>query len=1118
MVGSSKVSPSQDMESVNCKSYSNSPHDNAAQKFASNKVVTSKYTFYSFLPRNLYEQFSRLANVYFLLISCLQLFTTLSPTSKWSTAGPFILILVLNMIREIWEDSKRHKADDEVNNRLVEVIRENGSTESIPWKSVALGDIVWVKCNHEFPADVVLLSSTGDQGMCYIDTCNLDGETNLKIRNSLAFTASLNDPLKISQLKGHFEYETPNNRLYTFNGKFVRPAADDVPVDNENILLRGATLRNTQSIFGQVVYTGAQSKIMMNSQKGRVKISNIEHTVNRLLLGILLFELIVVSAATIGMASWVSSNRDAWYLPYVKNQTTANNFEGWITFLLLMNNYVPISLYISMELAKTVQGQQMNWDIEMYHEETDTPALTRTTNLNEELGQIQYIFSDKTGTLTQNVMEFRKCFINQTSYGFGTTEIGLAAAARGTNVQMDQDPTAIEAERNKDPNKAQLHRDPKIAFDDIRLLQRYREGGSEGESINDFMRVLSVCHTVVPEGDLTDPSKILYQAESPDEGALSGFAKAMGWFFCGRTSTHTTVDVHGKKEEFEILNINKFNSARKRMSVVCRTPERKIMLYCKGADNVMLERIAPNQRQRSVMESALTHYANEGLRTLVLGKREITESTWEEWNKVHHAASTALVDRDGALERAAEDIEKEMIIVGATAIEDKLQVGVPDAIATLAQGGIKIWVLTGDKQETAENIGFACRLLREDMEINYINGSSDDEVKRQLDHILQKNENYIGKETEHLALIVDGKSLLVLMEEAELSKTLLTVAKMCKAVIACRVSPNQKREIVTMVRHGVQPEPMTLSIGDGANDVPMIMEAHVGVGISGNEGLQAVRSADYAIAQFRFLKRLMLIHGRNNYRRVAEVVLYSFYKNMTLVTSLFLYNSYNGWSGTAIYASIVLICFNVAYTFLPIIFYGFLERDVNDTTALNNPQLYIPGQRREGFNATVMLTWMLNAIVHCVFVFFLPTAAFAATGVVDLGVYGTTVMHSLVIAVNVRLFLEENYISWISHLVIFVSIALFYFVVGVASNMPLSLTLFDVNLFYGVGKLSFEDVMFYMSTLLTVVVCNSFDVAGLYMARTFFPTPTYIIQERERGYGLKFYSAGDDSVNEVAVR
>ena len=1110
---------------MNRRSHCNAPGQNAEENGGtiSNEITTSKYTAVTFLPKNLQEQFERMANVYFLLISCLQVFTSLSPTSKYSTLSPFSFVLMLNMVREAWEDRARHKADQEVNGRTVEVVRPSGKMESVAWRDLVLGDLVRVRINNEFPADLVLLSSSfhGD-GLAYIDTCNLDGETNLKICSSLPQTKAISTSSQAATLEGFFEFEPPNNRLYTFNGKLVCPGQPDAPVDNNNILLRGAMLRNTEWIFGQVLYVGPESKIMMNSRKGRNKSSNVEETVNYLVFGMLVVLLIVVSAATMCMSqSWNSEAiAGSWYIPYASGLSSTEEIEGWITFLLLLNNYVPISLYVSMEFAKAVQGLQINWDLEMFHAETDTAALARTTNLNEELGQIEYILTDKTGTLTQNVMEFRKCFIDGVSYGFGTTEIGMAASARGVTVGQDADTEALEAEATADPDRAQVHRDTALNFDDCRLLQHYHGGGPKARAIQDFFRVLSVSHTVIPAGDLNDPHTIVYQAESPDEAALSLFAKALGWFFCGRTSLKVSVNVHGTMEvcmhvylciyvrlrahmhayiihrcdvrssqcvqgiyvmiddihthahtqEFDILNVNKFNSTRKRMSVVCRTPEGKIMLYCKGADNVMIDRLAPGQQTVSKMKSALAHYGTEGLRTLVVAQRELSGPQWTAWNKVHLAALTALSDRESALELAAEQIEKDMMLVGATAVEDKLQEGVPDTIAMLGRAGIKIWVLTGDKMETAENIAFACRLLNTEMQLHRIVADGVDSVPAELKRALDINKEYIGKATEHLALIIEGKALMEIMDSEELTEDLLLLGQMCKAVVACRVSPDQKRQMVSMVRNGIKPDwrrwqeqqhrnlaeyrPMTLAIGDGANDVPMIMEAHVGVGISGNEGLQAVRSADYAIAQFRYLQRLLLVHGRNNYIRVARLVIYVFYKNTVCVTALFLYNIYSGWSGTTIFPSFLLMCYNVFFTGVPVIVYGFMEQDVSPDSALMFPQLYIPGQRKACFNFEVACSWGLNALVHTLIVFLIPIGALGEAATEDIYVAGSIIMMALVVGINMRLVLMENHISYISHLAVGCSILLVLLVMLLMSSALTPwgnpATTFDIHLYYGV--------------------------------------------------------------------
>eukprot|EP00741_Cyanophora_paradoxa_P005050 tig00000851_g4892.t1 len=568
---------------------------------------------------------------------------------------------------------------------------------------------------------------------------------------------------------------------------------------------------------------------------------------------------------------------------------------GWVTFLILYNNLVPISLYVSLELVKIYQARLMESDGTMYHDESDTPASARTSNLNEDLGQIRYIFSDKTGTLTRNEMEFKKCSIGGVAYGQLEDEGPLlkqpARPAVGSSLLSGRATAASDA-----GVAAQFD------FADTRLLGHVREAHENAARIDDFLRALAVCHTVIPERG-HDAAHIVYQASSPDEGALMTAAKCLGYGFRGRTARSVTITVFGREETYEVLATCEFNSARKRMSVIVRTPEGRIVLYTKGADTVIFERLNAAAAGKEALLEHLNDFATEGLRTLVIGRREIAQAEYDEWSRTFLAAATALDGREAKLDAAAELIEKELVLVGATAIEDKLQEGVPDAIATLAAAGIKIWVLTGDKVETAINIGFSCRLLTDKMVLIVINEETKKDVRESL---LSKREQYkelIGFESENLAVIVDGKALRFVMEEKELMELFLTICKICKAVVACRVSPLQKAQVVKMVKDNVKPTPMTLAIGDGANDVTMIQEAHIGIGISGKEGMQAVRAADYAIAQFRFLKRLLLVHGRWNYKRVSKVILYSFYKNISFVLTLFYFGFYNGKSGTTLFES-----------------------------------------------------------------------------------------------------------------------------------------------------------------------------------------------------------------------
>lgn len=424
--------------------------------------------------------------------------------------------------------------------------------------------------------------------------------------------------------------------------------------------------------------------------------------------------------------------------------------------------------------------------------------------------------------------------------------------------------------------------------------------------------MLSVCHSVIPERDQSAPNGIAYQSASPDETALVEAAQNLGFIFKGRKPRGVTVNVFGADVDFEILAVNEFNSTRKRMSVVCRLPNGNLKLYVKGADTVILERLdSKNNLYVDITNQRLKKYATIGLRTLCLAARDLTTEEYEKWKRLFDEASTTLDNRAKKLEECAEIIEKDLRLLGATAIEDKLQDGVPETISILMEAGIKMWVLTGDRQETAINIGYSSKVITQSMEVLICNEPSLEKTKQTLEISLKRvlksiphqdpyvkmglykrfmrnvKQSDVGKFTKTygdgvngMVLVIDGKTLTHALDPS-VSNTFLQLALLCKSVICCRVSPMQKALVVKLVRENVA-QTVTLAIGDGANDVTMIQAANVGVGISGLEGLQASRSADFAIGQFRFLRKLLLVHGGWSYSRITKVIVFSFYKNITL--------------------------------------------------------------------------------------------------------------------------------------------------------------------------------------------------------------------------------------------
>lgn len=1041
----------------------NDQQANSVFKFASNVVTTAKYNIITFLPKNLFEQFCRLANVYFLIISGFQQIDGVSPTGRWTTLGPLAFVLAVTALKEAYEDIKRHKQDNLVNNSPTEVLRD-GQFVATRWKHVQTGDIVRVKNRQFIPADLLILASSEAQGMCYIETASLDGETNLKIRQALEETAHLDHQDALNAFKGTVNCELPNNRLYNFEGNLTFNSRV-YPVGVKQILLRGAMLRNTKWVNGIAIFTGKDTKLVRNSRPTPLKRSNVERLTNMQIILIFAFEIVLCTISAIANSVWSTDHHDDWYLQF----TRSGGEEGawsWITFLILFNNLIPISLYVSMEAVKVVQALLIDSDVEMYYARNDTPASARTSNLNEELGQVEYIFSDKTGTLTQNLMQFRKCTIAGIVYG------DIEGAA--TNP----------------------HEDEHVHCNDDRLVHNLTNGHSTAEVIREFLSLLAVCHTVIP--DKQDDGSIVYQAASPDENALVSAAKFFGFEFHTRTPKTITVTVQGKDLKYEILNVLEFNSTRKRMSVICRTPEGKILLYTKGADTVIYERLSRDQPYSDITITHLQEFASEGLRTLCLAVAELDPVQYEEWNKIFYTASTTIINREEELDKAAELVEKNLFLLGATAIEDKLQDGVPETISILATAGIKIWVLTGDKQETAINIGFSCQLITEQMELMVINEDSQSaasaEVASRLSK-LKKSDN-IGE----LALIIDGHTLTFALE-APLKNQLLELAQMCKAVICCRVSPLQKALVVRLVRDNLKT--ITLAIGDGANDVSMIQAAHVGIGISGEEGLQAARASDYSIAQFRFLQRLLLIHGRNSYRRITKLILYCFYRNIALYITQFWFAIFNGWSGQTFYERFTLTAYNIVWTFFPVLMLGIFDKDVDDKFVFEHPQLYQTGVKKVYFNYKVFWGWVLNALWQSLVLYgfialtFTHSNTFISGRAVDLFSMGTVSYTCVVITVNLKLALEIRYWTWANHFFLWGSIiayAIWLVVYGVLFDNPTVDA--GSDLYYVIFHLA-QTPLFWFSIIIVPWICLFRDVTWKYVVRTSLPRAYHIIQEME---------------------
>ncbi|KAI8025640.1 Phospholipid-transporting ATPase 1 [Camellia lanceoleosa] len=992
--------------------YINDPgKTNERLEFAGNSVRTSKYSALTFLPRNLFEQFHRVAYIYFLVIAVLNQLPQLAVFGRAASILPLSFVLLVTAVKDAYEDYRRHRSDRIENNRLATVL-VNDQFQEKKWKDIQVGEIIKIVANQTIPCDMVLLSTSDPTSVAYVQTINLDGESNLKTRYAKQETVS-KVPEK-EKISGLIKCEKPNRNIYGFHAN-MEIDGKRLSLGPSNIILRGCEIKNTAWAIGVAVYAGGETKAMLNNSGAPSKRSRIETRMNREIILLSVFLVTLCTVVCICAGVWlVRHNHELAYIPFFRKVDFSTgkpyNYYGWgmeVFFIFLMSVIVfqimiPISLYISMELVRVGQAYFMIRDSQMYDEASDSRFQCRALNINEDLGQVKYIFSDKTGTLTENKMEFKCASIWGVDYSGGKMssqdeQVGYTGQVGGQVLRP----------------KMKVKVDPELLY-----LSKSGKHTIEGKHVHDFFLALAACNTIVPLiVETSDPtlSLIDYQGESPDEQALVYAAAAYGFTLIERTSGHIVIDVQGERQRFNVLGLHEFDSDRKRMSVILGFPDKNKSL---------------NLNVIRATDAHLHSYSSVGLRTLVVGMRELNSSGFEQWHFTRKVAS---------------NVEKSLTILGASGIKINCKRRT-EAIESLRVAGIKVWVLTGDKQETAISIGYSSRLLTSKMTQIVINSNSKESCKKSLEDALimskklmtvsgavhNNTEGNSGAGASSLALVIDGTSLVYILE-TELDDQLFQLASKCSVVLCCRVAPLQKAGIVNLVKN--KTDDMTLAIGDGANDVSMIQMADVGVGISGQEGRQAVMASDFSMGQFRFLVPLLLVHGHWNYQRMGYMILYNFYRNAVFVLVLFWYTLFTGFTLTTAITEWSSVLYSVIYTSFPTIFVGILDKDLSRMTLLRYPQLYGAGQRGESYNAKLFWITMADTLWQSVAAFFLPLFVYWHS-TIDGSSLGDLWTLAVVILVNIHLAMDVIRWTWITHAAVCGSIVATFICVLVIDAIP----------------------------------------------------------------------------------
>ena len=1251
----SKMEPKETKQEHFIEFFINNNSRNRMFRLNNSTICTTKFNAFTFLPKGLLYQFSRLSNVYFLFTAIIQSIPLISPLTSITAIVPLIFVLGVSMIRELIEDLARRKYDNINNEEEVIVLRNNEFVRSVN-KTLRHGEVVLVYENQGIPADMILIDTTFKEGICYVETSSLDGEKTLKLKVANKYTQGFlsHKFSKISkglekaigkgnyQFEGHIKINTPNADLNYVNGTFhpIFESDDlcvekDIIISNNGFLLKGSILKNTNWILGVVVYTGMENKIILNSKKPRLKISKIEKRLNYYLLFVFCFLMICCSFCSV-FHHFEYKEHINYYDNFILIERSSNteSFIVFFTYFLLLNTFIPISLVVSLEIIKMMQGIIIAWDVMLYSKFRHTFCKAKTISIIEELGNINFLFSDKTGTLTKNQLQFKYCIIDDKFYEYerlgkkrkekhhnhsrkrsylksmNTFEIhnskkvgNLSESNRNINLQLKRskhisdenivkknrdkliiashdNSSSKNSNKNKEKEKVILHRqksffsrtkskvmskfsnsgqynnssnsnrihnqnmkntntitgssytsylnkidkkDPNsnvIIFEtkneENEFSSNYNEITKIGEGyflnpninkylkeiknentnqlnnnfyyINEFWTALALTNECMVK---YDKDEIKYMCTSPDDLELIKTAKSQGYKLIETTVDTKTIKIDDKKHKYQVLRVLGFSSERKRMSIIVKN-ENGIRLYIKGADCEISKRLSKRSLKNEnyeIISKGLIEFSKRGLRTLMVAFRKINENDYKSWLKQLHKNELNMKNKQRLIERLYDIIEKNLTLLGGTAVEDKLQDNVPETIKELRAARIKIWVLTGDKLDTAKSIGKSCNLISNEqktfvmkmqkdeedsikkeafqeifkffeefqafisalakkynLELRYYNKKGrttsiksnnyyQNEIIKEINNSQSEMSNSMSSKSvidscidfevfqslreknilEPFNIIIEAPILNGLFNDEEQTENFFRIAYYANAVICCRVSPSQKSQIIQRMKE-FDSNAVTMAVGDGGNDVAMIMEANVGIGIVGEEGNSAVQASDFSIGEFQILKHLLFYHGRNNLYRISKMILYFFYKNFVFTMTQYYFSFLCLASGQTIIDDWYITGFNLIFTALPLCIRAITDTDIDTSNKLimkNLALLY--KENRDEYKIFNFKNLMMNLFKGMVISLFIYLTGFQNTFLIhgfNKNIWYLSLVNYLciLIAVSMNLLITSNFI------------------------------------------------------------------------------------------------------------
>ncbi|KAG3293691.1 ATPase phospholipid transporting 9B (putative), transcript variant X7 [Ictidomys tridecemlineatus] len=981
--------------------------EKSEEKHPRNSIKNQKYNVFTFIPGVLYEQFKFFLNLYFLVVSCSQFVPALKIGYLYTYWAPLGFVLAVTITREAIDEFRRFQRDKEVNSQLYSKLTVRGKVQ-VKSSDIQVGDLIIVEKNQRIPSDMVFLRTSEKAGSCFIRTDQLDGETDWKLKVAVSCTQRLPALGDLFSIRAYVYAQKPQLDIHSFEGTFTREDSD--PPIHESLSIENtlwaSTIVASGTVIGVVIYTGKETRSVMNTSNPKNKIGLLDLELNQLTKALFL-ALVVLSVVMVTLQGFAGP----WY-------------RNLFRFLLLFSYIIPISLRVNLDMGKAAYGWMIMKD------ENIPGTVVRTSTIPEELGRLVYLLTDKTGgapllprsastqreeqhagTLTQNEMTFRRLHLGTVSYGADTMdEIQTHVLSSYAQVHPQ---TGGNNPSSTPPRRAQSST-PKVRK-------------SVSSRVHEAVKAIALCHNVTPvyesqagvtgetesaeaDQDFSDENRT-YQASSPDEVALVRWTESVGLTLVSRDLTSMQLKTPGGQVlTYCILQVFPFTSESKRMGIIVRDESTaEITFYMKGADVAMSSIVQYNDW----LEEECGNMAREGLRTLVVAKKALTEEQYQDF---------------------------------------------------------EIWMLTGDKLETATCIAKSSHLVSRTQDIHIFRPvTSRGEAHLELNAFRRKHD---------CALVISGDSLEVCLKYYE--HELVELACQCPAVVCCRCSPTQKAHIVTLLRQHTGRR--TCAIGDGGNDVSMIQAADCGIGIEGKEGKQASLAADFSITQFRHVGRLLMVHGRNSYKRSAALGQFVMHRGLIISTMQAVFSSVFYFASVPLYQGFLMVGYATIYTMFPV-FSLVLDQDVKPEMAILYPELYKDLTKGRSLSFKTFLIWVLISIYQGGILMFGALVLFEAefVHVVAISFTALVLTELLMVALTIRTW------HWLMVVAEFLSLGCY-----VAS-------LAFLNEYFGIGRVSFGaflDVAFITTvpflwkvSAITVVSCLPLYVLK-YLKRKLSP-PSY---------------------------